>query len=69
MWWWIEPLWYTGLILFFISLFWICTFKNSEKFWPAAVTLILWLPLIVAGASEIVWILIQFFRHIWGHYI
>lgn len=69
MWWWIEPLWCTGITLFFISLIWIYIFKNSEKFWPVVVVFILWAPIIVAMISEIVCILVQLFLYIWRPYI
>lgn len=66
MWWWIEPLWCTGAILILLSGIWIAIFKNSEKFWPVVILFVLWSPMIAAGASIIIWALVQVFQYIWG---
>lgn len=72
MWWWVEPIIYTGWVFLAIaSIFGYITYQisDSDSYWPFIVTCILLLPLAIGGIGAIAYILWSVLKHIWTPFI
>lgn len=68
LWWWIEPLTITGLILAPLAAMVVFINKDSESIIPVIIGLLLLLPLFIAGLSAVVWFICSVFYCIWSPY-
>lgn len=72
MWWWVEPMFYTGevfLVIAFIIDFITYKIADSDSCWPFIVTCILLLPLIISSIGAIAYFLWSVLKHIWTPFI
>ena len=69
MWWWIEPLFKTGLICIFIDAIFVAVFNKVENSVLYCITVVLILPLGISICASIIWILIEIFKEIWRPYL
>ena len=68
LWWWVEPLFETGLILFlFAGIIAFVTLESGTDVWFWIVVILL-LPLFIAIAATIIWGVLWVFRFIWAPY-
>lgn len=68
LWWWVEPLFETGLILFlFAGIIAFVTLESGTDVWFWIVVILL-LPLFIAIAATIIWLVSRVFRFIWAPY-
>lgn len=69
VWWWIKPLFNTGLVCVVLAALWAFTFRESEKKWPVYVLVTLLLPLIISFIATVLCILVNVFISIWSPYL
>lgn len=69
MWWWIEPLFKTGLICVFIDAILIAVFNEVENNVLYCIEVVLILPLGISICASIIWFLIEIFKEIWCPYL
>ena len=69
MWWWIEPLFKTGVVCLFIGGIISAVFHEIESDILTCIVIILILPLGVSVCASIIWFLIEIFKEIWIPYL
>ncbi len=70
LWWWVEPLFYSGFILAVIALIICHLWIDSETFgnFIAILSTILILPLVISIVTAVVWIFYSTMHAIWAPY-
>lgn len=68
MWWWIEPLFYTGMVGFCISGIISIIFHDCESDIVAYIALALLTPLLLSIVSVVIWFLWWVLYSIWAPY-
>lgn len=69
MWWWIEPLFKTGLICMLIGAIISIVFHDIESNILTYIAIILILPFGISVCASIIWVLIEVFKEIWCPYL
>lgn len=69
IWWWLEPLTYTTLIIFLLGLFVAWIIHDSYENAAFVIGFIFALPFVVSGLLWIIYLLISVFVYIWKPYI
>lgn len=72
MWWWVEPMIYTGIVFLVIASILGCIIYqigDSDSSWPFIVTCILLLPLVIGGIGATTYFLWSVLKHIWTPFI
>lgn len=69
MWWWIEPLFKTGLICILIDAIIFIVFHDIESNILNYITVVLILPWGISVCASIIWFLIEVFKKIWCPYL
>ena len=68
MWWWIEPLFYTGMLGFCISGIIAVIFHNNKNDIVIYIVLALLMPLLLSIVSIVIWFLWWVLYSIWAPY-
>lgn len=69
MWWWIKPLFKTGLICALIDVIIFAVLHNVKNNILVYIAFVLILPLGMSVCASIVWLLIEVFKEIWCPYL
>ena len=69
MWWWIEPLFKTGLICILIDAIFTAIFGEVKSNVINYIAIILILPLGISVCASIIWFLTEIFEKIWCPYL
>lgn len=69
MWWWIEPLFKTGVVCLFIGGIISVVFHEIESDILTCIAVILILPLGISVCASIIWFLTEIFKEIWIPYL
>lgn len=69
MWWWIEPLFKTGLICILIDAIFTAIFSKVKSNVIDCIVIILILPFGISVCASIIWVLTEIFEKIWCPYL